>query len=195
MNADAAPAATAALSAGARRPRPFLATGFPVSFRARLAEFTAADRPRPSTKPSSLGPRPASARCVSITVPSLISASAAAVECGHRRGPARMVPSFTCQIPTGCTASNSRRPWMCSRKGSVRTASRSTGSPPKTRVLTQSQSGSGKRIYTSHRSKTSSGPRSRSLAPGATPWSERHADLLTDKDRPVVAVIPADRPG
>ena len=34
------------------------------------------------------------------------------------------------------------------------------------------------------------------LGPGATPWSERHADLLTDKDLPVVAaVIPADGPG
>jgi hypothetical protein len=70
---------------------------------------------------------------------------AAAVECGHRCGPARMVPSSTCQIPTGCTASNSRRPWMCSRNDSVRTASRPTGSPPTTRVLTQSQSGFGKR--------------------------------------------------
>ena len=77
-------------------------------------------------------------------VPSPISASAAAVECGHRCGPARMVPSSTYQIPTGCTASNSRRPWMCSRNDSVRMASRPTGSPPTTRVLTRSQSGFGK---------------------------------------------------
>ncbi len=33
------------------------------------------------------------------------------------------------------------------------------------------------------------------LGPGATPWSERHADLLTDKDLPVVAVVPAHGPG
>jgi len=99
-----------------------------------------------STRPSSLGARPVSAKCASTTVPSLISASAAAVEYGHRCGHARMVPSFTYRIPTGCTASNSRQPWMCSRNDSVRTASRPTGSPPTTRVLTRSQSGFGKRI-------------------------------------------------
>jgi hypothetical protein len=32
------------------------------------------------------------------------------------------------------------------------------------------------------------------LGPGATPWSERHADLLTDKDLPLVDVIPAHGP-
>jgi hypothetical protein len=33
------------------------------------------------------------------------------------------------------------------------------------------------------------------LGPGATPWSERHADLLTDKDLPTVAASPAHEPG